>query len=60
VLICRTDAGGRFVAMTEPDDAIVRRMIAEEPLGAEIVTRRDERGRRVVTVFTPAMAMATG
>ena len=55
VLICRTQAGERFVAMTDPDDpAIVQRMIVEEPLGARIESRRDERGRRVVTEFSPA------
>jgi acetyl-CoA C-acetyltransferase len=50
ILVCRTDAGERFVAMTDPaDSAIVQQMIAEEPLGGRIVTRRDERGRRVAT-----------
>jgi acetyl-CoA C-acetyltransferase len=57
VLICRTDTGERFAAMTDPEDgAVVQRMIAEEPLGARIETRRDERGRRVVADFSPATA----
>jgi acetyl-CoA C-acetyltransferase len=55
VLVCRTKAGERFVAMTDPaDPAIVQRMIAEEPLGASIACRKDDRGRRVVAAFTPA------
>lgn len=54
VLVCRTPAGERFVAMTDPaDPAVVQRMIAEEPLGAAVVCRADERGRRVVARFTP-------
>jgi len=54
-LICATDSGARFVAATDPEDAtIVRRMIEEEPLGAAIATRRDDKGRRILTEFTPA------
>lgn len=56
-LVCRTAANERFVAMTDPaDPAIVQRMIAEEPLGAAVVTRKDDRGRRIVTAFEPAKA----
>lgn len=55
VLIGRTAEGARFVAMTDPEDpAIMQEMIAREPLGASIVCRRDERGRRIVSAFKPA------
>lgn len=55
VLVCRTAAGERFPAMTDPaDQTVVQRMIAEEPLGAAVTTRKDERGRRVVVSFEPA------
>jgi len=54
VLVCRAADDTRFVAMTDPvDPAIVNRMIAEEPLGAKIACRSDDRGRRVATAFTP-------
>jgi acetyl-CoA C-acetyltransferase len=46
VLVCRTPAGERFVAAVE-DPALIERMIAEDPLGAQVATRRDEKGRRV-------------
>jgi acetyl-CoA C-acetyltransferase len=53
-LICGTEKGARFVAATDPaDGAFVRRMIEEEPLGASIRTRRDDKGRRIVTEFAP-------
>lgn len=57
VLVCRTAEGERFVAMTDPEDrAAVQRMIDEEPLGAQVTTRRDARGRRIVGAdgFSPA------
>ena len=55
VLVCRTAAGERFTAMTDPaDPTIVQRMIAEEPLGAAVACRTDDRGRRVATGFKPA------
>ena len=55
ILVCRTAAGERFVAMTDPDDpAVVQQMIAQEPLGAAVTCRRDDRGRRVVTSLTAA------
>lgn len=54
VLVCRTEAGERFAAMTDPaDPAIVQAMIAEEPLGATVTVRTDERGRRIATAFQP-------
>ena len=54
-LVCRTPAGERFAAMTDPDDpAIAQAMGQAEPLGARIETRRDERGRRIVSRFEPA------
>lgn len=53
-LICRTAAGERFCAMTDPDDpAIAAEMGKVEPLGASISTRKDDRGRRIVTSFQP-------
>jgi acetyl-CoA C-acetyltransferase len=54
ILVVRTPSGARFAAMTDPEDgAIVQQMIAKEPLGAAVETRRDDKGRRVVTSFTP-------
>ncbi len=56
IIVARTTTDARFAAMTDPDDgAIVQRMIKEEPLGARVECRRDEKGRRVVTGFTPKM-----
>ena len=54
-LVCRTAAGERFAAMTDPDDPALAQAMAEaEPLGARIATRRDDRGRRIVSRFEPA------
>lgn len=54
VLVCRTDAGERFAAMTDPDDqTVVQAMIAQEPLGASVQVKKDDRGRRIVTDFKP-------
>lgn len=54
-LVCRTAEGGRFCAMTDPDDpAVAAQMAKAEPLGARVATRRDDRGRRIVTSFQPA------
>jgi acetyl-CoA C-acetyltransferase len=54
-LICRTAAGARFCAMTDPEDpALAAAMGAAEPLGAGLATRRDERGRRIVSSFRAA------
>lgn len=54
-LVCRTAAGERFAAMSDPEDpAIAHAMGQAEPLGAKIATRRDERGRRIVSRFDPA------
>ncbi|WP_374569774.1 acetyl-CoA acetyltransferase [Phenylobacterium sp.] len=55
VLVCRTAAGERFVAMTDPADlTLVKQMIDQEPLGAAVTCRLDERGRRVLASFEPA------
>jgi acetyl-CoA C-acetyltransferase len=56
ILVCRTAAGARFVAMTDVDNsAVVERMAREEPLGAAITTLRDDRGRRIVLTFVPSI-----
>jgi hypothetical protein len=40
--------------MTDPaDPTVVQKMISEEPLGAAVQCRRDDRDRRVVTSLTP-------
>jgi len=53
-LVCRTAAGERFCAMSDPDDpSLAAAMAQAEPLGAGIATRRDERGRRIVSRFDP-------
>jgi len=50
VVVCRTPAGARFTAMSDPSDgAVVARMIEEEPLGARVACRRDDLGRRLIT-----------
>ncbi|HUZ13888.1 MAG TPA: acetyl-CoA acetyltransferase [Caulobacteraceae bacterium] len=60
VLVCRTAAGERFAAATDPDDeALVRKMIAEDPLGAEVACRRDERGRRVAVSLAPTLDLTS-
>jgi acetyl-CoA C-acetyltransferase len=46
VLVCRTAAGERFVAAVE-EPALVRQMIEHDPLGAQVRTGRDDKGRRV-------------
>jgi acetyl-CoA C-acetyltransferase len=54
ILVCRTAAGGRFVAMTDPSELqIVDTMVAVDPLGARVTCRRDDRGRRVVARLDP-------
>ncbi|HEX7948190.1 MAG TPA: acetyl-CoA acetyltransferase [Phenylobacterium sp.] len=50
VLVCRTPAGERFVAMTDPTHPqIVEQMLTQEPLGAAVACEMDDRGRRIVT-----------
>jgi len=55
VVVGRTAAGARFVAMTAPEHPeILQTMIEREPLGAALTCRLDERGRRVITTLQPA------
>jgi acetyl-CoA C-acetyltransferase len=56
VVIGRLDEGGarRFVARTDPDDdAIARRMAAEEPLGARVRVSLNDEGRSIIREFSP-------
>lgn len=54
ILVCRTPAGERFVAAVEADDAeLMETMVRREPLGAQVVTRRDDKGRRVAVRLDP-------
>jgi acetyl-CoA C-acetyltransferase len=47
--------GGRFVAMTDPEDpAIARHMIETDPLGATVDLARNEAGRSLVRALAPA------
>jgi hypothetical protein len=47
--------GARFVARTDPaDGTIVRRMAAEEPLGARVTLALDPDGRALIAAFDPA------
>jgi hypothetical protein len=47
-------AGDRFVAMSDKDDmAMVQRLIDQDPLGATVSFKADDKGRRVLTVFSP-------
>lgn len=49
-IVGRTQAGERFVAMTDPSHPdVVLQMQASDPLGAPVLCRLDERGRRIVT-----------
>ncbi len=57
VVVGRTPAGARFAAAAE-DDAIVRRLIDEEPLGGRIAVAHQDDGRILVTAFEPALATA--
>jgi acetyl-CoA C-acetyltransferase len=50
VVICRTAGGERFAAAVE-DPALVAQMIVQDPLGATVACRRDEKGRRVAAVL---------
>ncbi len=55
VVIGRTADDTRIVAMAPAEDeALVRRLIDEEPLGGEIIVGQNEQGRSVVTAFRPA------
>ena len=56
-MIGRTSAGARFAAAAE-DAEIVRRLIAEDPLGGRIAVARQDDGRILVTAFEPALATA--
>jgi acetyl-CoA C-acetyltransferase len=55
VIIGRLDeSGARFVARTDlEDDTIVRRMMAEEPLGAHVRIALDAEGRSIVQEIEP-------
>lgn len=54
-MVIGTDAAGdRFVAMSDKDDAaMVQRLIDQEPLGARVSFKADDKGRRVLTAFSP-------
>jgi acetyl-CoA C-acetyltransferase len=50
VVVGRTPAGERFVAMTDPAyPDVVEQMMDQDPLGATVTCVLDERGRRIVT-----------
>jgi acetyl-CoA C-acetyltransferase len=50
-----SQSGARFVARTDPDDlTLAKRMLAEEPLGAQISVSLDAEGRAILTAFEPA------
>jgi hypothetical protein len=50
VVVARTPAGGRVIAMTPPDDTVaVEEMIRTDPLGRRVVIAAGAEGRRVVT-----------
>jgi acetyl-CoA C-acetyltransferase len=54
IVVARDASAARFVAATDAeDDTFAKAMIEREPLGAAITTRRDDKGRRIVTSFTP-------
>jgi acetyl-CoA C-acetyltransferase len=54
VVLARTPAGERVVAAVPPEDeALVKRLITEEPLGGQVTTAQTEPGLTVVSAFTP-------
>ncbi len=53
IVIARTENGARLAAGVE-DEALVSRMIAEEPLGARITTAPTPEGRQLASRFEPA------
>ena len=55
VVLGRTADGARVVAMAE-DQALVRRLIDEEPLGGKVTVSPGGEGRTLVTGFSPAGA----
>jgi acetyl-CoA C-acetyltransferase len=57
VVIGRTPTGARFAAAVE-DPAIVRQLIAEDPLGGRLTVAKQDDGRIMVTAFEPALATA--
>jgi acetyl-CoA C-acetyltransferase len=59
IVVGRRADGARFVAMTEPGDAIAQAMIAEEPLGAKVSYAPDADGRAVLKTFDPAKTKVT-
>ena len=49
------EGGGRFVAMTDPEDGtLVKQMIAADPLGAAVTVEQNAAGRAVIVSFRPA------
>ncbi|HZZ37270.1 MAG TPA: acetyl-CoA acetyltransferase [Caulobacteraceae bacterium] len=50
----RAGDGARFVAMTEPGDAIVQAMIDQDPLGAKVSYAPNDEGRAVLRTFQTA------
>jgi acetyl-CoA C-acetyltransferase len=52
VVVARTPAGARVVAMTPPEDAaVVGEMIEKDPLGRRVMIAAGEEGRRLATGF---------
>ncbi|MDE1174101.1 MAG: acetyl-CoA acetyltransferase [Parvibaculaceae bacterium] len=54
IIIGHDAAGGERVVALSDDQEIVARMIAEEPLGAAVLIRTDEKGRNSIEQFIPA------
>jgi acetyl-CoA C-acetyltransferase len=53
LVIGRDAEGLRFVAMTGKESPLVQALIAQEPLAGEVAYSPDEKGRLVVTRFSP-------
>ena len=54
-LVIGSDSDGRrFTAMTGKDSPLVQALIAQEPLGGEVAYSPDDKGRLMVTAFSPA------
>jgi hypothetical protein len=52
VVVARTPAGARIIAMTPPDDtAVVGEMIATDPLGRRAILAPGEGGKVLVSGF---------
>ncbi len=54
-IVARTADHARFVAQTDPEDlTVVQQMIDQDPAGGSITASLNDKGRAIVTAFSPA------